>query len=61
MFSPALSRNMYKSAVTENLVQTAFAVSPDLAISAFADIFSRIPRKDLDGLERLIVLKSGRR
>jgi len=50
MFSPALSRNMYKSAVTENLVQTAFA-----------DIFSRIPRKDLDGLERLIVLKSGRR
>ena len=54
LFTPRISRNAYESAVTEGFVQKAFEMSPDLAVSAFADIFSRMPKKDLDRLEKLI-------
>jgi predicted transcriptional regulator len=54
LFTPAVSRQAYESAVTESLVQKAFEVSPDLAASAFADIFSRMPKEDLNRLEKLI-------
>jgi predicted transcriptional regulator len=54
LFTPAVSRNAYESAVTESLVQKAFEVSPDLAVSAFADIFSKMPKGNLDKLEKLI-------
>lgn len=54
LFAPAISKEAYDSAVTENLIQRAFEVSPDLAVSAFADLYSRMPKKDLDRLERLI-------
>jgi predicted transcriptional regulator len=54
LFTPAISRDAYENAVTKNLVQKAFEVSPDLAVSAFADVFSRMPKKDIDRLEKLI-------
>lgn len=54
LFTPAVSRDAYESAVTENLLRKAFEVSPDLAVSAFADIFSRMPKKSIDRLEKLI-------
>jgi predicted transcriptional regulator len=54
LFTPAISRSSYESAVTKSLVQKAFEMSPDLAVSAFADICSRMPKEDLDWLERLI-------
>jgi predicted transcriptional regulator len=54
LFTPVVSRNAYESAVTESLVQKAFEMSPDLAVSAFADIFSRMPKEGLDRLEKLI-------
>jgi len=62
LFTPAVSREAYESALAENLVQKAFEVSPDLAISAFADAFSRMPQGELDRLEKLIKeKKDGRR
>ena len=57
LFVPAVSRDSYKNAVTENLVKKAFEVSPDLAVSAFANVFSRMPKKDIDRLEKLIAEK----
>lgn len=54
MFSPDISKEDYQVLVTGSLVQKAFETSPDLAVSAFADIFSRMARKDLNKLERLI-------
>ena len=57
LFTPAVSRQAYESAITESLVQKAFEVSPDLAVSAFADIFSRMPKGNLDKLEKLIEKK----
>lgn len=54
LFTPVVSRKAYEIAVTGNFVQRAFDVSPDLAVSAFADIFSRMPKEDLDRLEKLI-------
>jgi predicted transcriptional regulator len=54
LFTPVISRQAYEIAVTESLVQKAFDVSPDLAVSAFADIFSNMPKGNLDRLERLI-------
>lgn len=53
-FSPRISRQDYQSAVAENLAQSVFDASPDLAVSAFAGLFSRMSRKELDRLERLI-------
>jgi predicted transcriptional regulator len=54
LFTPLVSRNAYESAVTESLVRKAFEMSPDLAVSAFADIFSKMPKGNLDKLEKLI-------
>ena len=54
LFTPAVSRHAYKSAVTERFVQKAFEVSPDLAVSAFADMFSKMPKGNLEKLEKLL-------
>ena len=54
LFTPAVSRQAYESAVTESLVQKAFDVSPDLAVSAFADIFSRMSKGNLEKFEKLL-------
>jgi len=53
LFTPAISRQAYESAVTESFVQKAFDVSPDLAVSAFADMFSKMSKEDLGKLEKL--------
>jgi len=53
LFTPVLSRQAYESAVTESLVQKAFEMSPDLAVSAFAGMFSKMPKENLEKLERL--------
>src|SRR4030066_1110959 len=54
LFTPAISRRAYESAVTERLVQKAFEVSPDLAVSAFADMFSKMPKGNFEKLEKLL-------
>ena len=54
LFTPAVSRYAYESAVTESLVQKAFEVSPDLAVSAFADMFSKMPKGNVEKLEKLL-------
>ncbi len=54
MFSPEVSKEDYQVQVTGSLVQRAFETSPDLAVSAFADLFSSMAGKDLDRLEKLI-------
>ena len=54
LFTSAVSRQAYESAVTESLVQKAFEVSPDLAVSAFADMFSKMPKGNLKKLEKLL-------
>ncbi len=57
LFTPAVSRQAYESMVAESFVQKAFEISPDLAISAFADMFSKMPKGSLDDLERLLEKK----
>lgn len=57
MFSPRVSRADYLGLVTGGLVQKAFETSPDLAVSAFADLFSKMPRGDIDKFEQLIAEK----
>ena len=54
LFSPAISREAYQKEITGRLVQRAFEVSEDLAVSAFADIFSKMPEGSLEKLERLL-------
>ena len=54
LFTPAVSLLAYESAVTESFVRKAFDVSPDLAVSAFADIFSKMPKGNLEKLEKLL-------
>ena len=54
IFSAQVSREDYQGLVTGNLVRKAFEMSPDLAVSAFADFFSRMPEQELDKLEKLI-------
>jgi len=54
IFSPEISQEAYKNALTEDLIQKAFEVSPDLAVSAFADLLLRMDQEDVDKLERLI-------
>ena len=62
LFSPRISRETYTSAITENLVQQAFEMSPDLAVSAFADLFSKMSGSDMAKLEDLLQeKKNGRR
>lgn len=57
VFSPRISREDYTGTVTGGLVQRAFEMSPDLAVSAFAELFSRMPRGDIDKFEQLIAEK----
>jgi predicted transcriptional regulator len=57
LFSPRISREAYTGALTENLVQRAFEISPDLAVSAFADHFSQMPESDRAKLEELLLEK----
>jgi predicted transcriptional regulator len=62
LFSPRISREAYTGAITENLVQQAFTVSPDMAVSAFADHFSKMSESDRAKLEGLLLEKrNGRR
>jgi predicted transcriptional regulator len=53
-FSPRISKDDYLGQVTGSLVQKAFETSPDLAVSAFSGLFSRMPEEVLDKLEKLI-------
>jgi len=62
LFSARISRETYTSAITGNLVQQAFEMSPDLAVSAFADFFSKMSESDMAKLEKLLQeKKNGRR
>lgn len=61
MFSPHISKEAYQVLTTESLMRKAFEMSPDLAISAFADVFSRMAGEDLDRLEKLIQEKKNGR
>ena len=54
LFTPAVSREAYETAVTERFVQKAFKISPDLTVSAFADLFSKMPEGNFEKLERLL-------
>ncbi len=53
-FSPRISRERYRGAVAEDLVQRAFDASPDLAVSAISGLFPRMTKTELDRLEQLI-------
>lgn len=57
LFTSALSRDDYQSAVTGDLLRRAFEVSPDLAVSAFADIFSEIGGDETARLAEMIEKK----
>jgi len=57
LFTPAVSRNAYQGAVTGDLLHRAFEVSPDLAVSAFTEIYSRMNGDETDRLEELIKKK----
>ncbi len=57
LFAPAVSRDEYKGAVTGELLRRAFEVSPDLAVSAFTDIFSEMRGGEMARLEALIEKK----
>jgi predicted transcriptional regulator len=54
LFSPALSREEFQELAAGHLIQRAFRLSSDLAISAFADAFSKMPDQDIAKLARLI-------
>jgi predicted transcriptional regulator len=49
-----ISRQAYESAITEGFVQKAFDVSPDLAVSAFAGMLSKMPQAEVEKLEKLL-------
>jgi len=61
LFSPRVSREAYTGAITGSLVQKAFSMSPDMAISAFADHFSKMTESDRDKLEELLLEKRNER
>ncbi len=61
LFSPRISREAYTGAITESLVQRAFTMSPDMAISAFADHFSKMPEGERAKLEDLLAEKKNAR
>jgi BlaI family transcriptional regulator, penicillinase repressor len=54
LFTPMISRQAYERAITESFVQKAFEVSPDLAVSAFAGMFSKMPEAELKKLGKLL-------
>lgn len=57
LFTPSISRQDYESKVAESYVQKAFDTSPDLAISAFAEMFSKMPKGSQEQLEKLLEKK----
>jgi len=61
LFSPRISKETYSGAITKNLVRQAFEMSPDLAVSAFADLFSKMPESDMAKLEKLLLEKKNGR
>lgn len=54
LFTPAISHQAYEGAVTGSLIRKAFEMSPDLAVSAFAEMFSTMPKEDIVRLEKLL-------
>jgi predicted transcriptional regulator len=54
LFSSGVSQEQYESEVAGSLIDQAFEVSPDLAVSAFADICSRMPDEEFARLGKLI-------
>lgn len=54
LFTPAISHLAYEGAVTGGLIRKAFEMSPDLAVSAFAEMFSTMPKEDIGRLEKLL-------
>ena len=61
LFSPLITKEAYTSAITGNLVRQAFEMSPDLAVSAFADHFSKMSESDMAKLEELLEEKKNGR
>jgi BlaI family transcriptional regulator, penicillinase repressor len=57
LFTPAVSRADYQGVVTGDLLRRAFEVSPDLAVSAFTDIFSEMRGGETARLEAMIEKK----
>ncbi len=57
LFTPAVSRDDYQGVVTGALLRRAFEVSPDLAVSAFTDIFSEMRGGEMARLEAMIEKK----
>jgi predicted transcriptional regulator len=57
LFTPAVSRNDYQCAVTGDLLRRAFDVSPDMAVSAFTDIYSKTHVDQIGRLDELIERK----
>ncbi len=57
LFTPAVSRDDYQGVVTGDLLRRAFEVSPDLAVSAFTDIFSEMRGGEMARLEAMIEKK----
>jgi predicted transcriptional regulator len=56
-FQAQMTKEAYAGAVTEGLVQQAFEMSPDLAVSAFADMFADMAAHDRVRFERLVLEK----
>jgi len=54
IYSASVSRQEFEASVTSELVRSAYELSPDLAISAFSDIFSKMKSDELDRLAELI-------
>lgn len=61
LFSPHISKEIYTIAITQNLVQKAFEMSPELAVSAFADHFSKMSESGKAKLEELLEEKKNGR
>lgn len=54
IYSPLVSRQKFEARVTSELIRGAYELSPDFAISAFSDIFSKMKSEELDRLAQLI-------
>ncbi len=54
IYSPSVSRQKFEARVTSELIRGAYELSPDFAISAFSDIFSKMKSDELDRLAQLI-------
>ncbi len=54
IYSPLVSRQKFEARVTSELIRGAYELSPDFAISAFSDIFSKMKPDELDRLTQLI-------